>query len=102
MSFLFGMFLISVVLILAAGIFSLIVTRNLMRILISIELLTKAVTLLLLCAGHMIGDMATAQSYVVTVIIIEVVLIAIATGIVLGAFRVNNTLDSNKLNNLKG
>jgi NADH:ubiquinone oxidoreductase subunit K len=98
MSLLFVIFIISVVLIFAIGIYSLLVTHNLMRILISIEILTKGVTLLLIVAGYISKNMAMAQAYVITVIIIEVVLMAVATGLVLGLFRANGTLDTRKMN----
>ena len=102
MSSLFAAFMIAVVLLFGIGAYSLIVTRNLIRILISIEILTKGVTLLLIGAGYVSGHIAEASAYVVTMIIIEVVLLAIATGIVLGVYRKNETLDTRKLNNLKG
>lgn len=95
-------FITAVVLILATGIYSIFVTRNLMRILISIEILTKGVTLLLIGAGYLSGNMAQAQAYVVTIIIIEVILLVIATGIVLGIYRANESLNTNNINNLKG
>ncbi len=98
MSLLFAIFIVSVVLIFAIGIYSLLVTHNLMRILISIEILTKAVTLLLIVAGYVSKNMAMAEAYVITVIIIEVVLMAVATGLVLGLFRANGTLDTRKMN----
>ena len=102
MSMMFALFIIAAILLFAIGVYSLFVTRNLMRILISIEILTKGVTLLMIGAGYLTGKIAEVQAYVITIIIIEVVLLAIAAGIVLGVYRVNKTLDTKKLNNLKG
>jgi len=96
------MFIISAVLLVAAGVYCLLATRNLIRILIALEILTKSVTLLLIGAGYISGNMGTAQAFAITLIIIEVVVVAVAAGIVLGAFRHNDTLDTRKLNNLKG
>lgn len=98
MSLLFVIFIVAVVLIFGIGIYSLLVTHNLMRILISIEILTKGVTLLLIVAGYVSGKMDLAEAYVITVIIIEVVLLAVATGLVLGLSRINETLDTRKMN----
>ena len=98
MSLLFVIFVVAVVLFFAIGIYSLLVTHNLMRILISIEILTKGVTLLLIVTGYISGHMDLAEAYVITVIIIEVVLMAVATGLVLGLFRANGTLDTRKMN----
>ena len=96
------LFIISVALILAVGIYSLVVTRNLIRILLSVEILTKAVTLMMIGAGYAIDKMADVQSYVISIIVIEVMMLVVATGIVFGVYNKNGTLDTKELNNLKG
>ncbi len=102
MNLIFAMFIIAVVLITVTGIYGLVATRNLLRILIALEVLTKAATLLLIAAGYIAGKMPLAQAFAITLIIIEVVVVVVAAGIVLGAHRHNNTLDTRKLSNLKG
>ena len=99
---LFSMFVIAVVLLLAVGIYSLIMTRNLIRVLLSVEIITKAVTLLMIGAGYISGKMGAAQSYVITIIIIEVMLLVVSLGIVFGIYKKNESLDINKISNLKG
>lgn len=98
----FAIFVIAAILMLAIGVFSLVVTHNLMRVLLSVEILTKAVTLLMIGAGYMTGNMAAAQSYVITIIVLEVMILVVATGIVFGIYKKNGTLDTRKLNNLRG
>jgi NADH-quinone oxidoreductase subunit K len=85
----------------AAG-YCLLVSRNLIRILIALELLTKAVTFLIAIGGYYTGQLALAQSFIITLIVIEVVVIAVAAGIVIGAYRHNGSLDVRALQNLKG
>lgn len=102
MSVLFSLFVIAAILLLVIGIYSLVVTRNLMRILLSLEILTKAVTLLMIGVGYMTGKLAEAQTYVITIIIIEVMLLVISTGILFGVYKANGSLDTKSLNNLKG
>ena len=102
MTLLSTMFAIAVLLLLVIGLYSLIVTRNLIRVLLSVEILVKAVSLLMIGAGHITGKMGTAQSFVITIIVIEVMLLVVATGIVFGVYKKNGTLDLNKLTNLKG
>jgi NADH:ubiquinone oxidoreductase subunit K len=102
MSLLLAIFIIAAALLFVTGLYSLLVTRNLLRIVISLEILTKGVTLIMLGAGYINGNMATAQAYVITIIILEIVILVIAMGIVLGVYRLNGTLDTHKLNNLKG
>ena len=85
-----------------AGLYCILASRNLIRILIGIELLTKSVTLLLVTAGAVTGRVALAQSLVITLIVIEVVAITVAAGIVLGAHRQNGSTDVKRLTELKG
>jgi NADH-quinone oxidoreductase subunit K len=89
-------------LIAVAAAYCLLVGRNLIRILIALELLTKAVTLLLAIGGYATGRWAEAQAFIITVIVIEVVVIAVAAGIVIGAYRHTGSLDVRTLQELKG
>ena len=95
-------FVAAVALLFLTGIYALIASRNLIRVLISVEILTKAATLMLIFAGYLSGQTALAQAFVITLIIIEVVVIAVAAGIVIGIFRHNDSLDTSKIKNLKG
>ena len=90
-----------VVLLYIIGFYYLITTRNLIRILIALEVLTKGVTLTLILAGKMTGQIATAQSMVITLIIIEVVILAIAAGIIVSVVRHTGSLDVRKIFNNK-
>lgn len=73
-----------------------------MRALIGIELLIKAVTLLIILAGYVTGRTALAQALVITIIVIEVVVAATAAGIAVRVFSHTDTLDVKSLENLKG
>jgi len=95
----FGFF---IVMLFICGAYCLIVTRNMMRALIGIELLIKAVTLLIILAGYVTGRTALAQALVITIIVIEVVVAATAASIIVWVFRHTNTLDVKSLRNLKG
>jgi len=95
-------FLIPIILLFICGIYCLLASFNLIRIIIGIEILIKAATLLIILCGYITGHMAAAQSIVITLIVIEVVFMIIAGGIVFWAFRHNETIDPRKLTNLKG
>jgi multisubunit Na+/H+ antiporter MnhC subunit len=82
-----------VVLLYIIGFYYLITTRNLIRILIALEVLTKGITLTLIYVGMLTGQMATAQSMVITLIIIEVVILAVAAGIIVNIFNHTDSLD---------
>ncbi|MFA5143087.1 MAG: NADH-quinone oxidoreductase subunit K [Candidatus Omnitrophota bacterium] len=95
----FGFFII---LLFVCGAYCLVVTRSMIRAIIGIELLVKAVTLLIIVVGDITGRAALAQSLVITIIIIEVVVAATAAGIALSVFRHTDSLDVRNLKNLKG
>lgn len=99
---LFTTFGIGVVLTLVVGFYCILTSRNLVRTLIGVEVLTKAVTLLLIVVGHVTNQMATAQALVITLIIIEVAVIVVAVGIVLSVHRATDTVDSKVVQELKG
>ncbi|MFH1452943.1 MAG: NADH-quinone oxidoreductase subunit K [Armatimonadota bacterium] len=98
----FWFFNISVVLLFIAGFYCILVTTNLIRVLIGLELLTKGVTLLIILVGFVTGRMAFAQTLAITLIIIEVVVIAVGAGIIVSVFNKNESLDVRKLRKLKG
>lgn len=93
---------ICIVLVAIAGVYCLVVTRNFIRVLIGLELMTKAVTLLIIVAGLAAGKLPLAQALVVTLIVVEVVVVSVASGIVLSIYRIDESLDLRKSRNLKG
>ncbi|MCL2878396.1 MAG: NADH-quinone oxidoreductase subunit K [Acidobacteria bacterium] len=84
------------------GIYALLATRNLLRILIGMEVLTKGVTLLLVAAGYLTGRTNVIQPVIITMIVVEVVIIAVAAGVVIAAYRRNGTINIREMRNLKG
>jgi len=99
---LFSVFGFFITLLFVSGLYCILVTRSLIRAIIGLELLIKAVTLLIIVVGYLNNNMALGQSLVITVIVIEVVLVVIAGGVALQVFRSNNDLDTRRLTNLRG
>lgn len=99
---LFWIFGIFIALLFIIGIYCVIVTLNLIRTLIGIEIVTKAVTLLITLTGHLTGNTALAQTFIITLIIVEVVIIVVAAGLVLLVFRNTGTVNVRSLRHLKG
>jgi NADH:ubiquinone oxidoreductase subunit K len=84
------------------GVYCILATQNLVRALIGIEVLMKAVTLLIIIAGYASGRTSLAQALVITLIVVETVIIAVAMGIVLSIYKHTKSLDTENLTNLKG
>jgi multisubunit Na+/H+ antiporter MnhC subunit len=96
------MMYIVILLIFMAGFYCLLASFNLMRLLIALELMIKSVTLLIIYAGNQSQHLALTQSLVITLIVIEVVVMVVAAGVVLGLHRYHNSLNTKHIKNLKG
>ena len=101
-AFIFWMFNIFIILLSIAGAYCILMTFNLIRALLGLEILIKASTLLIILAGYLTHQAGLAQAMVITLIVIEVVIMVVAGGIILSLFRHYKTIDTRKLNQLKG
>jgi len=90
------------ILLFVIGFYYILATVNLLRILIGMEILTKGATLLLVSAGFLTGMMNVIQPIIITMIVCEVVIIAVAAGVVIASYQSNGTIDVTALRNLKG
>jgi len=91
-----------IVLLFVIGLYCIFATYNLVKALIGLEILIKAVTLLIIVAGCISGRLALAQTMVITLIVIEVVIMVVAIGIVLGIRGHTGSLDARELRSVKG
>jgi len=76
--------------------------RNLLRLIIGVEVLSKGVTLVFLSAGIYRQDMGFIQSLIVTFIIVETVLAAIMLALAVRAHKIYGSLDIRNLSKLRG
>jgi multicomponent Na+:H+ antiporter subunit C len=86
----------------AAGLYALLAKRNLIKLFIAIEVISKGVSLVLLSTGFAKNNILVAQALVVTFIVIEVSLVATALAIIINIYRHTKSLDIRKLAKLKG
>jgi NADH-quinone oxidoreductase subunit K len=98
----FSVFGIGVVLTMIVGVYCMVATRNLIRALIGLEILTKGVTLLIILTGKVSGQMALAQSLAITLIVIEVAVIVVAVSVVLCIYRRTAGIDARSIREIKG
>lgn len=99
---LFWYFCCFVILLLITGAYCILATYNLVRAVIGLEILIKAVTLLIIAVGYVTKQLALAQSLVITLIVIEVVVMVVAGGLILCLFRHYESIDTRNLTKLKG
>ena len=65
------------------------------------EIITKGATLLTIIAGTVTGNMAQAEVFVIMMIVIEVIVMAVAAGIIIGVFHNVGSLLTGGITNLK-
>jgi multicomponent Na+:H+ antiporter subunit C len=90
------------VLMIFVGIWCMIRTYHMLKITIGIEIAMKAITMFLIIAGEINGNTALAQSYIATVIVIEVVLAVVCIGTAIGLYQKYGSMDIRNLTRLKG
>ena len=86
----------------ALGVFMLVMTSNMIRVVLAVEVMMKAVTLLLIYAGQINGQLGLAQTFIVTQIVIEIILAAVASGLVFHLYRKTGQRELRRLNKLNG
>ena len=84
------------------GLYLLFSYRNLVRIILGVEVLAKGITLILLAAGLARGNIPFIQSLIITFIIVETVLAAVMLGLIVLVYRTHGSLDIKLLSKLKG
>lgn len=84
------------------GLYGLLVVRNLIKVVVSLQLLVKGVLLALVAAGKASGQVALSESLALTVIVADTVVAVIGLAVAVQVRRVSGTLDLKKLSNLRG
>ena len=84
------------------GLYGLMRTRNIMRLILALSITIKAVMLLLAIAANANGNLALAQTFIITLVVAELVLVLAAAGVAINIYRQNGSIDINHLTKLKG
>lgn len=84
------------------GFYCMLVSRSIVRQLIGLEIISKAAMLSLISAGALTDNLIFAQALLITMIVIEVVVVAAGLALLVKNFRVNGNADVWDLDNLKG
>jgi NADH-quinone oxidoreductase subunit K len=94
--------LVGVLGLLGVGLYGLLAVRNLIKIVIVLQILGKAALLALIAAGHASGQINLGQSLALTVIVADTVVAVIGVALAVQARRQLGTLDVKELAKLKG
>ena len=84
------------------GVYTMAASRNLIRLLIGLEVSSKGCMLAFLAAGSAIGNIALVQALLIIMISVEAVVVAVGLTLIIRAFRQQGNIDPTKLSELKG
>jgi NADH-quinone oxidoreductase subunit K len=91
-----------VALLFAVGLYCLLTMKNLIRMLIGVEILSKGIMLALVATGYEKGLILTSQSLAVSFIVVEVCVLATALAVIVNIHRHLKNLNVEQLSKLKG
>ncbi len=94
--------LFGIVLLLVVGFYGLLITRNLIKIVLVLQILVKAVVIGLVLAGKTSGNLGLGQSLAATVIVADTVVAVVALALAVQVRRRVGTLDLAKISTLRG
>jgi len=86
---------------LGIGLLGLLVTRNLIKVVVGLQVLVKGALLALLLAGRLSGQVQTGQTMALTVIVADTIVSVVALALAVQVRRQFGTLDLQALSTLR-
>lgn len=87
---------------LGIGFYGLLICRNLVKIVIALQILVKAALLALVAAGNAVEKISLAQSLIITVIVADTVVAVFGMALAVQVRRQLGTFDVKSLSELRG
>ncbi len=94
--------LFGIVALLAVGLYGLLITRNLIKIVMVLQILIKGVILALVLAGKLSGNLGLGQSTAATVIVADTIVAVVGLALAVQVRRRFGTLDVPKISTMRG
>lgn len=94
--------LFGVVALLGVGFYGLLITRNLIKVVMVLQILVKAVILALVLAGKLSGNLGLGISTAATVIVADTIVAVVGLALAVQVRRRFGTLDVPKISTLRG
>lgn len=84
------------------GIYGLLAVRNLIKVVVALQILVKGTLLALVAAGSISGQVNLGQSIAVTVIVVDTLVAVIGLGLAVQVRQRLGTLDLKEISSLRG
>lgn len=99
---LFKLYLITAPVLFVIGIYAVIITRNIISVIIGLEIMTKGVTILLAAAGFFNARSHVMEPLIITMIVVEVVILMISAGYIINIAKKYDSLSVENIKKIKG
>ena len=86
---------------LGLGFYGLLISRNLIKVVVALQILVKGAMVALILAGRMVGQVNLGQSLALTVIVADTIVAVVAMALAVQVRRTIGTLDVRSLTNLR-
>jgi NADH-quinone oxidoreductase subunit K len=93
--------LFTVVGLLATGLYALLIVRNLIKVIVALQILVKGAMLAAVAAGQYAGQPAIGQSMALTIIVVDTIVAVVALALAVQIRRQFGTLDVKALTTLR-
>ncbi|MBK7320173.1 MAG: NADH-quinone oxidoreductase subunit K [Anaerolineales bacterium] len=94
--------LIGIVSLLGVGFYGLLITRNLIKVVMVLQILVKAVVLAFVFSGKVSGNLGLGQSIAATVIVADTIVAVVGLALAVQVRRRFGTLDAPEISTLRG
>lgn len=94
--------LFGVLALLGIGLYGLMVSRNLIKVVVALQILVKPVLLVFVIAGNVTGKINLAQSLAINVIVADTIVAVVGMALAIQIRRHMGTLDVRELSQLRG
>jgi NADH-quinone oxidoreductase subunit K len=86
---------------LGIGFYGILISRNLIKVVVALQILVKAAMIALVLAGRLAGNINLGQSLALTVIVADTIVAVVALALAVQVRRVVGTLDVRSLTELR-
>ena len=94
--------LLGIIGLLGVGFYGLLITRNLIKVVMVLQILVKAVVLAFVFSGQVSGNLGLGQSIAATVIVADTIVAVVGLALAVQVRRRFGTLDAPKISTLRG
>jgi len=102
MSYTFSLDWFFIVVLFFIGAYCMIVSRNIIKQIIGLEIISKSALIAIISSGALTNNINLAQALIIVIILVEAVIIATGLALVVKNYRINGSIDIEKIMNMKG